>query len=101
MSRLMFGTEDRHQEMRVRITVEGVLNRKKYLDNFYLRSGIGSQTHRPTDYDLLSLYIALGGEYNEMNNEDDINRIYNGDVKAFSNDKAYGGMFQVCFCNVI
>ena len=91
LSRLMFGVEHRHAEVRVRLTVEGALNRNRYLNNYYLRSGLG----RDTQYTLCELYTSLCGAYDHQNTPDDLTRIYNGDVYNTRVDGAYCGIFQV------
>jgi hypothetical protein len=87
----MFGVEDRHAEVRVRLTVEGALNRNRYLNNYYLRSGLG----RDTQYTICELYTSLCGAYDYQNTPDDLTRIYNGDVYNTRVDGAYCGIFQV------
>jgi hypothetical protein len=91
MSRCLFGTEERYTEVRVRLTVEGVINRQHYSDNFYLRNGLSRDSY----YDIFSLYVQMGGAYNEENRHQDTTLIYNNDVFLFRMNRCYGGMFQV------
>lgn len=79
--------------MRVRLTLEGVLNRHKYINNWYLRQGLG--VNRQVEWNMVGTYAALGGSYDAQNVPQDITMIYNADVFKTRSLGAYCGMFQV------
>ena len=91
-SRLMFGEESRHAEVRVRIIIEGIKNYLTYTSPKWLEEGISNykfKTNVPT-------YIAsLGGHYDVHSTHQDTNLIYNNELFRFRLKGSEAGMFQV------
>lgn len=61
-ARLIFGTEARSLEMRMRLVVEGVINSDKYLNDAYLRFG----AEVDDDFNVLQWYSTLSGAYSQQ-----------------------------------
>ena len=76
-SRQIFGADNHDLEIRVRIVVEGVVHKAKYLNQDYLQRGL-SNFHMPGGP--IATLTMLSGAYNQYNNLDDTELIYNADI---------------------
>ena len=56
VSFMLFGTENRHTEIRVRIVYKAVLNKERYLDNSYLCIGANHEYRRGTLVEQIAQY---------------------------------------------
>ena len=98
-SRLVFGHEDFHKEIRCRIVIEGVMNREIYLDPEYMKRGIRNYRYKCS---VPELYATLGGAYDGYNSKEDVALIYNRDIFNYRLDGEEAGQFQmVQLVNVI
>lgn len=89
-SRLIFGTPNRHVEVRVRLILEGVKNREYYTNHDELAFGISF----PLTVDLSSYYCEMTGDSNELNTVRDVPLLY-ADILNYTKESSYASMWQV------
>ena len=88
----MFDDEDRSVEIRVRLVIEGVVNKAKYLDNDYLSFGLSNFYLQGGPVATLAL---LSGAYGAKNTGDDVELIYNKDIFDFRQEGQEASRFQM------
>ena len=96
----LFGHENCHLEVRLRILIEGVLNKDKYLDNNFLING-ASRVHRrgtfPQQYTLFSgQYFPPTGSIDEV-----VETIYEKEMLAIKNKSEFMGMWQIWVASTV
>lgn len=89
---MIFGNQNHALELRVRIVIEGVLQKDKYLNNDYLLEDL-SNFALPGGPALQLCYMS--GQYDEKNHPDDVELIYNADIFHFRKADNYGSMWQL------
>lgn len=97
ISHLVFGTQKRFTEVRIRIIVEGILHKARYLNNEHLYKGA---MHRGQDYDIVGFYALTSPAYNLVKftgrmNEEITEKIYEMELLSVSKTHAWMGMWQV------
>ena len=88
-SHLVFGTEERHIELRIRAIQEGIKNKNVYIDDEYLYKG--SLRRHPT-VTISDLYCMQTPSYENRLSKD---RIYERDLVRIRQPRAWTGMFQI------
>ena len=109
LSKIVYGTEDNHEEMRTRIVVEGVKNETTYLSHNYLAHGEVTDRHRrsfrkkPTP--LPVVYAQYSDEYipgSRLMTEQDIYEIYQRELVTIIQPGKYMGTWQLFqACNIL
>ena len=91
ISYLLFKTENRYPEIRVRIIYEAVLNMAMYLDDNYVSNGAHNFYDRGT---LPELYAQYSDNYNPHATFN-MERLYQKEVLEIYQDGAYMGIWQI------
>ena len=94
LSRAFFNTDTRHLEIRARIVVEGVLNKKYYLDDNSLQRGatyIHNNADLPTVFTTFSDYYTPGQKLTD----DSIDCIYSMEIHSIAKEATYMGLWQL------
>ena len=87
ISQFIYGTEDHHLEVRIRIILEAVRNKQLYSDQHFLIKGL---LHIP-DQILATQYAEYSEHYREgLSNEE----IYDNEVSGIIHSEAYTGIWQ-------
>ena len=89
-SMLVYGTEDNHVEMGVRLVQELILHESKYLDNGFLSLGVSYSKQE----DLASCYATYADNYNQ-NLELDVKAEYRKEVSGVIHSGSYCGIWQI------
>ena len=87
-----FGDDKRNVELRVRIVVEGVYNKPRYLDNNYLSLGSNSLRQQGT---FTEQYTLFSGQYAHGDLQDVIESVYDNEMLAMCKPHEYMGMWQI------
>ena len=90
-SRLVYGQEFSHVELRCRLVIEGVCYHKHYKNRDEMSRGL------PDDWRgcIIETYATLGGAYDHQNTRDDYPLVYNNDVFLYRLPGTQAGMWQV------
>ena len=91
ISYILFKSEDRYMEIRVRIVYEAVLNKNKYLDDTYISHGATNFYRRATLVEQFAQYsdnFVPGRGFN-------VNTLYNKEVLDICKDMAFMGIWQI------
>ena len=101
VSTALFGNQNHHREIRVRLVIEGVKNKCMYLDNEYLKLGATHVHKRGTFPQQYALFI--GQNLPSCGSIDDtVEVIYDRDILDLRKDRLYTGMWQIWqACNII
>jgi hypothetical protein len=91
-SRMIFGHERRDTELRVRLVVEGVCNKERYLDETFLRIGAEDIDISSIAQDVVSVYALLCGQYDAVltSNEE----VYKSEMFHYRLSTTYSSMWQ-------
>ena len=93
ISFLVYGTEDKHLEIRARLCAEAVLNAQNYLDKDYLN------LEGKYDANLPEYFAIISEKYNEFCtldwNSNTIELIYRAEALALANPGQYCSMWQL------
>ena len=87
-----FGDDKRNVELRVRIVVEGVYNKPRYLDNDYLSLGSNFLRQQGT---FTEQYTLFSGQYAHGDLQDVIESVYDNEMLAMCKPHEYMGMWQI------
>ena len=102
LSHALFGTQNRHVEIRVRLVFEAVMNEPLHLSNQYLSLGCTESLParpnlRPLSTTVVSRYCTYSGDDSVRGlrlTQDEMKRIYRCDVLKISKPGAYTGIWQ-------
>ena len=102
VSHALFGTEERHVKIHVRIVFEAVLNEKLHLSNDYLSLGIQNRVSlrpnlRSSSSTIVTRYCLYSGDDSITGlrlNEKEIQHVYRQDVLRISKVYNYTGIWQ-------
>ena len=94
VSRGYFDTDEKHLEIRARIVIEGVLNKKSYLSDDCLERG-ASYLHRNAD--LLTVFTTFSEYYTpgQKVTDDSIDCIYCMEIHSVAKEGTYMGLWQL------
>ena len=94
LSRIVFGSECNHREMRVRLVFDGVLNKKKYLNNANLKAGASSKVQ---DEDFVQRYCRYSDSFDTCRTltKCTIERIYESEWFEYRQRGVYSGIYQL------
>ena len=94
LSRLLFGTQCRHGELRVRLVKEGVMNEKHYLDNAHLKVGVCEEIQ---DSNFVETYCKLSDEFDTSRTltKRNVLRIYQNEWFQYRLLGTFSGIFQM------
>lgn len=95
ISTAVYGNQSRHLEIRIRLLIELVKNKRYYLDENYL--GLGTR-FRNQGCTFASMYAEWSGQHIPMqrdNIEEIIEMIYNNEVLAMRLNHTYMGLWQM------
>ena len=87
-----FGDDKRNVELRARIVIEGVYNKRRYLDNDYLALGSNSVRQKGT---FTQQYALFSGQYAHGELLDVIESVYDNEMLAMCKPHEYMGMWQI------
>ena len=93
LSHAVFGTQERHVEIRIRLIYEAVKNMDKYLDVNYLSLG----TNNPQKHEIAKRYALYSGDRSVVSvrlTEANIRNIYKNDVMRICATYGYMGIWQ-------
>ena len=92
LSKIIFNTESQHEQLRVRMLSEALLNEDKYLDNAYLRIGVDQLS----SVDLVQHYSEYSEQYNSSMTLDEstIRQIYRDEWFKYRLIGSYSGAYQ-------
>ena len=90
-SRICYGNEYNHIEMRCRIVVEGVTHDKHYKQENILASGMAA----PPTSKIKDLYANLSGAYDWQNTKEDVDLVYNRDIFDYRKPNAEASQWQM------
>ena len=79
-------------ELRVRIIIESVLNKEKYLDHQYL--SLGTQYAR-TDVLLPEIYCMFSGQHSAGSVANVVERVFENKILQATHNYTYMGMWQL------
>ena len=89
-----FGTQSRHEEIRVRIIDIAVKKEHLFLNNDYLSRGLPAEAHK---VDRPSMYCLYSGEDHAISlhpNQEDIRLIYHRDIMRLAKKGGWMGVWQ-------
>ena len=91
ISYILYRTQEKHVEIRVRIIYEGVLQRNKYLDDMYISHGATNFYRRGT---LVEQFAMYSDNYNPINGLN-VNKLYEQEIIDICKDGAFMGIWQI------
>ena len=89
ISRLIYGNEDHHMEIRVRIVKEAVRRKLLHLNDTFLRLGQSPTSPERSLSEMYSIYSQC------YRNGKPVEEIYNDEVLTICQDEAYMGLWQI------
>ena len=93
ISKIVFNTESQHQQIRVRLLKEAIVNKDKYLNNDYLRKGVDHLA----GVDLVQHYSTYSDKYNSSMTLDDVtvHQIFKTEWFEYRLLGSYSGAYQI------
>ena len=94
LSRIVFGSGGNDREMRVRLVLDGVLNKKKYLNNANLKAGASSKVQ---DEDFVKRYCRYSDGFDTCRalTKRTIERFYESEWFDYRKRGVYSGIYQL------
>ena len=94
LSRAYCGNDQMHMELRTRIVIEGVVNKRKYLSDSYMARGA---TYVERDQSLVSIYASYSDYYRNsmVLNDTTIENLYMLEMKDCTEMGSYMGLWQI------
>ena len=92
LSTAVFGTQDRHEEIRCHLVLESVLNKDRYLNEEYLRKG--ASVINP-NVSCVEQYALFSGQYIHGHMDDVLETIYENEIMSIRHNYSWMGMWQL------
>ena len=101
VSTALYGNQNHHREIRVRLVIESVKNKGMYLDNEYLKLEAARVHKRGTFPQQYALFTGQNlPSYGSI--DETVEVIYDRDILDLRKDGSYTGMWQIWqACNII